>query len=103
MNIRNVSNSGGVDRGGDRPIRVDGKRESSAAASSTGDKAAISSDGRDAKAAFEANVDVVRAEGSDRAAIVSRAMEKLKSGELDTEAVYRDAASRLLATDFRTA
>ena len=34
---------------------------------------------------------------------VSRAMEKLKSGELDTEAVYRDAASRLLATDFRTA
>ena len=55
------------------------------------------------KAAFEANVDVVRAEGSDRAAIVSRAMEKLKSGELDTEAVYRDAASRLLATDFRTA
>lgn len=102
MNIRNVSNSGGVERGGDRPIRADGKRERSAATSSTGDKAAISSDGREARASFEANVDAARAEDGDRAGVVSRALQKLMNGELDTDEVYRGSAARLLATDFRT-
>lgn len=102
MNIRNVGSNGGIERGGDRPLRTDGKRERSSATTSTSDKAAISSDGREAKAAFDANVDAARGTDGDRAEMVSRALQKLMNGELDAEAVYRDAADRMLAADFRT-
>lgn len=102
MNIRNVSNNGGVERGGDRPLRADGKRDRSAATTATGDRAAISADGREAKASFDANVEAARSAGDDRAAMVARAMEKLMSGGLDTEAAMRDTASRMLSAEFQT-
>ncbi|MGE3173683.1 MAG: hypothetical protein AB7O97_13750 [Planctomycetota bacterium] len=104
-----MGNNGGVDRGADRPVRVDGKRDKGAAGSASGgkasggvDRASISSDGRDAKAAFEAHVAAAKAEEPDREARVARAMERLISGELDNDAVYRDVAGRLLQGDFRS-
>ena len=102
MNIRNVSNNGGVERGGDRPLRADGKRDRSATSATSGDSAAISSGGREAKASFDANVEAARGAGDDRATAVARAMEKLISGGLDSEVALRDAASRMLAADFQT-
>ena len=102
MNIRNVSNNGGVERGGDRPLRADGKRDRSAATTTTGDRAAISSDGREAKASFDASVEAAKGAGDDRASMVARAMEKLISGGLDSEVALRDTASRMLAAEFQT-
>ncbi len=102
MNIRNVSNNGGVERGGDRPLRADGKRDRSATSATTGDSAAISSGGREAKAAFDASVEAARGKGDDRVTVVARAVEKLISGDLDSEVVLRDTASRMLAAEFQT-
>ena len=74
MNIRNVSNNGGVERGGDRPLRADGKRDRSATSAASGDSAAISSGGREAKASFDANVEAARGAGDERATAVARAV-----------------------------
>jgi len=102
MNIPNISNNGSVERGGDRPLRADGKRDRSASTAASGDRAAISADALGAKAAFEANVDAARGAGDDRSSMVARAMEKLISGGLDSEVAMRDTASRMLAADFQT-
>ena len=66
MNIPNISNNGNVERGGDRPLRADGKRDRSASTAASGDRAAISADAFGAKAAFEANVDAARGELDER-------------------------------------
>jgi hypothetical protein len=102
MNIPNISNNGNVERGWDRPLRADGKRDRSASTAASGDRAAISADAFGAKAAFEANVDAARGAGDDRSAMVARAMEKLISGDLDSEVAMRDTASRMLAAEFQT-
>lgn len=102
MNIGNVSNNGGVDRGAERGARVDGKRSPSAGSAQAGDKAAISADGRGAAAAFEQKVAAAAAEPPQRDARVVRAMERLLGGELDDQAVIRDTAERMLGQGFRT-
>lgn len=102
MNIRNVSNNGGVERGSDRPLRADGKRDRSAPAAASGDLASISAGGREAKASFDANVEAARDAGEDRAVMIARAFEKLMSGGLDSEVALRDTASRMLAAEFQT-
>ena len=45
MNIGNVSNNGGVDRGAERSARVDGKRGGAVKPVAAGDNASISSGG----------------------------------------------------------
>jgi len=101
MNIGNVSNNGGVDRGAERGARVDGKR-SSAARAAADDGAEISQDGREAAAAFDARVAAAIAEPVERDDRVARAMQRLLGGELDREPALRDAAERMLGQDFRT-
>jgi hypothetical protein len=101
MNIGHVGNNGGIDRGADRPVRTDGKADQAPSAT-TDDRAAISSDGRDAKAAFDARVAAAGSDDPARRGKVARAIERLASGQLDTPAVYRDVAGRLLAGDFRS-
>jgi hypothetical protein len=100
MNIGNVSNNGGVDRGAERGARVDGRRSPARAAADDG--AEISQDGREAAAAFDARVATATAEPAERDDRVARAMQRLLGGELDREAAVRDAAERMLGQDFRT-
>ncbi len=102
MNIGNVSNNGGVDRGAERTARVDGKRGAVARTGDAGDKASISADGRGAAASFAANVAAAQAEPTDRDDRVAKAMKRLVGGELDSAAIYRDTAERLLGQGFRT-
>ena len=101
MNIGHVGNNGGVDRGAGRSARTDGVRGDASKATDADDKAAISSDGRDAAAAFEARVAAASAGESDRQDEVARAMRRLIGGELDSQEAYRETAARLLARDFR--
>ena len=101
MNIGQVGNNGGVDRGADRSARTDGKRGDPSKATGADDKAAISTDGRDAAAAFEAHVASANADEPDRQDEVARAMRRLNGGELDSQEVWRETAARLLASDFR--
>ena len=101
MNVGQVGNGGGVDRGADRSARVDGKRND--AARRTGDHASISADGRDAAAAFAARVaTAARAEEPERAQVAVRAMQRLLSGDLDTDESYRGAAQQLAGSAFRS-
>lgn len=102
MNIGNVSNNGGVDRGAERGARVDGKRGPAARTGAAGDKASISADGRDAAATLASRTATAAAEPAEREARVVKAMQRLLGGELDSAAVYRDTAERLLGQDFRT-
>jgi hypothetical protein len=101
MNIGHVGNNGGVDRSGDRPVRSGARDGGKASKAGGGDQAAISADGRAAAAVFDARVQTASSDGEDRADKVARAMQALMNGELDSEAVYRDVASRMLAGDFR--
>jgi len=100
MNIGNVGKGDNVERGSGRKQRAEGRRDGDlprpAAADRFPDRAAISADGRDAAARFDARV-AAAAEGdtAERMAVVAQAVKKLSGGELDTEAVHRAVAERL--------
>lgn len=100
MNIGNVSGNGGVDRSANAPSRADGRRPTAPAVGSS-DAASISSDSRDAAAAFETRVATAAAHDPERADSVARAVQRLMAGELDREPVLRATAERLLGSDFR--
>jgi hypothetical protein len=100
MNIGNVGKGDNVERGSGRDQRTEGRRDGElprpATADRLPDRAAISADGRDAAARFDAHV--ATAAGSDtaaRMAVVAQALKKLSGGDLDTEAVHRAVAERL--------
>lgn len=102
MNIGNVSNNGGVDRGAERSARADGKRGQAVKAVTTGDNASISSDGQKAAAAFEAKVAAAVAEPTERDERVVRAIQRLSGGELDKPAVMQETAAAMLGLGFKT-
>ena len=101
MNIGQVGGNGGIDRNSDRPTRINPQHDARNRADGS-DQAAISANSREAAAAFDAFVSAAAADFEpERSDEVARTVERLISGELDSEAVYRDVAERLLGNDFR--
>lgn len=102
MNIGHVGNKGGVGPAGESPVRTGPGSGGRAADGSpdAGDLAAISADGREAKASFDARVAAAR-QDDDRSDRVARAIQRLISGELDRDEVYADVAQKVLADGFR--
>ena len=103
MNIGNLGKPGGIDRSADRSARADGKRSDVPSRAGGLDEAAISANGRDAAAQFEARIAAAKQEPADRSERVVQAIRKLAAGGLDTPEVHRDVAARLLGTDYFTA
>lgn len=99
MTIGNISGNGPVDRGASSAPRAD-RRDQPASRRTALDAASISSDGQQAAAALAARVAAAAVEDADRPDQVARAVEKLMSGELDTEQVHRATAERLAESDF---
>jgi hypothetical protein len=104
MNIGNVGKGDNVERGGGRNQRTEGRRDgelprpgaTDRAADRAPDRAAISADGRDAAARFDAHVAAAaESDAAERMAVVAQAVKKLSGGDLDTEAVHRAVAERL--------
>jgi hypothetical protein len=96
MNIGNVGKGDNVERGSGRNQRTEGRRDGELPRPAAGDRAAISADGRDAAARFDAHVAAAAdSDTAERMAVVAQALKKLSGGELDTEAVHRAVAERL--------
>ena len=105
MDIRNVgSQPGNVDRTSERGNRAKLDREQAKApAAAVRDDARISDTGRETAAAVEALAEKARGDGDNREQVVTAAVAKLVSGELDSETVLRETAGRLLDSGFRGA
>jgi hypothetical protein len=103
MNVDNVK-PGGVEKHSERPVEIarpprDTKTHPAAPAVDTHrahDSATISDAGRDTARRVHDLAGKLREPDSDRKGLVAAARERLNSGELDTEAVYRSVAERLL-------
>jgi hypothetical protein len=95
MNIGNVGKGDNVERGSGRNQRTEGRRNGELSRPAAADRAAISADGRDAAARFDAHVAAAGSNAAERMAVVAQAMKKLTGGDLDTEAVHRAVAERL--------
>ena len=100
MNIGQVGGNGSIDRGSERPIRID-RNGGSGQQVSKGDQAAISATGREAAATFDALVRAAATDEPGRTEKVDQAEQRLIDGDLDLEAVYRGIAEQLLGNDFR--
>ena len=99
MNIGQVGGNGSIDRGSERPLRID-RNGGSGQRVSGGDQAAISASGREAAAAFDALVRAASTDEPGRSEKVGQVEERLANGELDAEAIYRGVAEQMLANDF---
>lgn len=99
MDIRNVTNHGAVERGGDRGPRTKQVRDG-AVLIPVRDEARISAGSRAAATAVDSLAERARRDDGDREAIVAQALEKLQSGALDDAGTYRATAQRLLAQNF---
>jgi hypothetical protein len=95
MNIGNVGKGDNVERGSGRNQRTEGRRDGELPRPAGADRAAISADGRDAAARFDAHVAAAGSDTAERMAVVAQAVKKLAGGELDTEAVHRAVAERM--------
>ncbi len=98
MDIRNVTTNGSVERSSDRTKKSDAQR-TVVIPSVARDQANISSVGRDSAAAVEGLAERARTAGG-REAIVTEALRKLTSGELDGERTIRATAQRVLDAKF---
>ena len=99
MDIRNVSNSGNIDRSGDRNKRAEPQR-TDVSPSVVQDDAQISSTGRKIASTVEQLAERARDDGDDREARVLAAKAKLLSGELDADGVVAETARRLAGSRF---
>jgi hypothetical protein len=94
MNVGQVG-PGGVNRNAGRPEKPD-PQKTPAEALPVADKASISSDGRDYLASVEALTRKLKHQDDGREQRVREVSEKLQSGELDNEQVYRAVAEAIL-------
>lgn len=101
MDIRNVGNNGGIERSGDRPQRTQHKRDS-AGGFPVRDEAQISESSRATANAVEGYAEKARQGDGDRDEIVAAALARLKRGELDSPAAYRETARRMLDGKFQS-
>ncbi|MCA8963755.1 MAG: hypothetical protein H6838_03735 [Planctomycetes bacterium] len=102
MNITNVGNHGGIERGGDRPQRAQHKRDG-AGVLPVRDEAQISESSRATANAVEGFAEKARNDDGDRSDVVAAALARLQSGELDSDKTYRETAKRLLDSKFTSA
>lgn len=99
MDIRNIGQTGNVERGGDRPKRAEATRDY-VIPSVQRDEARISASSRETAAAIDGLTARARENDGDRAAKVAAARQKLLGGELDTPAVHAETGKQLLAANF---
>ncbi len=102
MNITNVGNNGGIERGGDRPQRTQHKRDG-ADVSPVRDEARISESSRATANAVEGLAEKARKHDGDRDEVVAAALQRLQSGALDSDSTYRETARRMLDSRFSSA
>jgi hypothetical protein len=98
MHIGNVKGNGGIERGGERTVRL--QPQPAHGAGRAHDVAAISAGGQRAAAAADQLAERARAEDPSRAQLVDAARTKLQSGQLDDPAVLRATAQKVLDNGF---
>jgi len=98
MDIGNVRNKNSVERSGERLPRAE-KRSDEVLRSDGRDEATISDSGREAAGSVDNLAERARAE-VDRHQTVQAAMQRLMSGELDSVAVQRETARRMLESGY---
>ncbi len=99
MNIHDIGKAGNVDRGGDR-TKQPGVRHDVLMPFVGRDEARISASSRETAAAVESLTERARRDGSDRADVVAKALQRLMNGDLDDPQVHAATAQRLLDAKF---
>jgi hypothetical protein len=99
MHIGNVKGNGGIERGGERTVRLQ-PQEARDAGRVQQDVAAISAGGQRAASAAERLAQRAKAEDPARAQLVEAARARLQSGELDDRAVLHATAQKVLDSAF---
>jgi hypothetical protein len=98
MDIGNVRNKNSVERSGERLPRAE-KRPDEVLRSDGRDEARISDSGREAAGTVESLAERARAE-PERQQTVQAALQRLMTGELDSVAVQRETARRMLESGY---
>jgi hypothetical protein len=99
MDIRNVANHGPIERGSDRTGGAQQKREPTVLIPMR-DEARISAGSRAVAGAVEGLAERARNADGDREAMVAAAIERLRSGALDSADAWRSSAERMLGQGF---
>lgn len=99
MDIRDLGNSGNVDRAGARAAKAQSAREYVIPAAPR-DEAKISGASRATVATVPLLSERARTAGGDRAAVVAAARQRLEDGSLNDPAVYAATAKNLLDARF---
>lgn len=99
MNIRDLGNTGPVDRTSRQASKAPSSRDYVIPAVAR-DDAQISASSRETAAAVAGLADRATVAGGDRRALVEAARQKLQSGQLDTPAAWAAAAAKLAESGF---